>query len=138
MQNLENSISSIQGTSMRETSVSIGTFQGALRARRQLHPLSTNFIELLQHKLQLSTTQLCSTEYGLSLGDITILSNIVILILTRFRYRMDLVLIEISIYRDISQYRLNIAMYLLAETSCTPQVWSKTRRIGHQNTSLKL
>ena len=40
----------------------------------------------------------------LSLGDITTLSNIAILIWKRFRYRMDLVLIEISIYRDISRY----------------------------------
>ena len=39
-----------------------------------------------------------------SLGNITILSNITILIWKRFRYRMDLVLIEILIYRDISRY----------------------------------
>ena len=39
--------------------------------------------------------------FTVSLGDITILSNIAILIWKRFRYRMDLVLIEISIYRDI-------------------------------------
>ena len=38
--------------------------------------------------------------WELSLGDITILSNIAILIWKRFRYQMDLVLIEISIYRD--------------------------------------
>ena len=48
---------------------------------------------------------------GLSLGDITILSNIAILIWKRFRYRMDLVLIEISIYRDISRYIAIIAIY---------------------------
>ena len=51
----------------------------------------------------------CSKSTGqssswLSLGDITILSNIAILIWKRFRYRMDLALIEISIYRDISRY----------------------------------
>ena len=47
---------------------------------------------------------------GVSLGDITILSNIAVLIWKRFLYLIDLVLIEISMYRDISRYRLSIAI----------------------------
>ena len=68
-----------------------------------------------------------------NLGDTTILSNITILIWNRFRYRIDLVLIKIDRPRYIAlqiKYR-KIAMYFLAETSCTLKVWSKTRRLGH-------
>ena len=50
-----------------------------------------------------------------------------ILISERFGFNRS----DISRYIVTSIKYRNIAMYFLAETSCTPYVWSKTSRIGH-------